>query len=62
MEEIIAEIESALPAAAGRIDFAGPPLPFPDELDASEFAEIVGSVPLTPLGDGVAQTIRHFQR
>ena len=40
----------------------GPPLPFPPELDASRFAEVVGEVALTPLEDGVAATIAHFRR
>ncbi len=60
--EIVAEIEHAAPDAAGRIEFGGAPLPFPEELDSSEFAAIVGSLPLTPLSDGVAETIQHFRR
>jgi len=34
----------------------------PDELDSGTFADIVGSVPLTPLSEGVAATIAHFRR
>ncbi len=62
IEEIAAEIERCVPEVAGRIEVGGPPLPFPGELDSSGFAAIVGSLALTPLNEGVAETIRHFQR
>jgi nucleoside-diphosphate-sugar epimerase len=61
IDEVVAEIERALPDAAGLIEFGGPSLPFPDELDSHEFAAIVGNVPVTALADGVAETIRHFR-
>lgn len=61
IDEVVAEIERALPDAAGLIEFGGPALPFPAELDSHEFAGIVGDVPVTPLADGVAETIRHFR-
>jgi UDP-glucuronate 4-epimerase len=59
---VVAEIERAVPEAAGRIAFSGPPLPFPDELDSTEFAAVVGDLALTPFADGVAETINHFRR
>lgn len=62
IEEVVAEIERAVPEVAGRIEINGPPLPFPEELDSSTFADIVGSVPLTPLSEGIAATIAHFRR
>lgn len=61
IDHVVAEIERVAPEATGRIEFGGPALPFPDELDSSEFARIVGNVPLTALADGVAQTIDHFR-
>jgi nucleoside-diphosphate-sugar epimerase len=61
VDEIVTEIERIVPSVSGRIEVSGPALPFPDELDSSTFAEIVGSVPLTPLSDGVAATIAHFR-
>ena len=61
-EDVVAAIERAVPEVAGRIEVTGPPLPFPPELDASRFAEVVGAVALTPLEDGVAATIAHFRR
>ncbi|MGZ4289211.1 MAG: NAD-dependent epimerase/dehydratase family protein [Gaiellaceae bacterium] len=61
VEEIVAEITRCVPEAAGRIDVDGPPLPFPEELDATSFARIVGPVPVTPLAEGVKETIQHFR-
>jgi nucleoside-diphosphate-sugar epimerase len=61
MEEIIAAIEAAEPSAAGRITFAGPPLPFPEELDDAGLRAALGSPPHTPLATGVAQTISIFK-
>ena len=55
-------IERAVPEARGTIAVEGPPLPFPEELDASAFVEVVGEVPLTPFDEGVAATIAHFRR
>jgi nucleoside-diphosphate-sugar epimerase len=61
IDEVVAEIERAIPEAAGLIEFGGPALPFPAELDSHEFAGIVGDVPVTALAHGVAETIRHFR-
>ena len=61
VDEIVATIERAAPEAAGRISYEGPPLPFPDELDSTSFATVVGDVALTPFADGVAATIDHFR-
>lgn len=60
MDEVVAAIEAAAPAAAGTIDHADEPLPFPAEADASSFAAAVGDVPATPLGDGVADAVERF--
>jgi nucleoside-diphosphate-sugar epimerase len=62
MEEIVAAIEAAAPEAAGQISFAGPPLPFPEELDDAGLRAALGDPPHTPLGEGVAQTIAIFRQ
>jgi nucleoside-diphosphate-sugar epimerase len=62
IEAVVAEIERVVPEVAGRIEVSGPALPFPEELDSTTFAAIVGSVPLTPLSEGIAATIAHFRR
>jgi nucleoside-diphosphate-sugar epimerase len=60
--EAVAEIERVVPESAGRIGFEGPPLPFPEALDSSEFTSVVGSVRVTPFSQGVAETVAHFRR
>jgi nucleoside-diphosphate-sugar epimerase len=62
IDDVVGEIVRAVPEAGGRIEVTGPPLPFPQELDSSEFASVVGDVALTPLAEGVAATIEHFAR
>ena len=61
MEEIVAAIEAAEPAARGRISFAGPSLPFPEELDDAGLRAALGTLPFTPLDEGVAQSIALFR-
>jgi nucleoside-diphosphate-sugar epimerase len=62
IEEVVAEIERVVPESAGRIGFEGPPLPFPDTLDSSRFRSVVGTVRVTPFGEGVAETVWHFRQ
>jgi nucleoside-diphosphate-sugar epimerase len=57
MEDVVAAIEAAVPEAAGTITFEPQGLPFPAVLESD------GSVPfvVTPLVDGVAETVAHFR-
>jgi nucleoside-diphosphate-sugar epimerase len=61
MEQIVAAIEAAEPAAQGQISFGGPALPFPEELDDAGLRAALGSLPYTPLQEGVAQSIALFK-
>ena len=61
MDEVVAAIEQAEPGAAGRISYEDTPLPFPDGQDDEPLRALLGDLPYTPLTEGVAQTIRHFQ-
>ena len=61
-EEIVAAIELAAPAAAGKLGWADTTLPFPAELEAAALERAIGALPRTPLADGVAATIEHFRR
>lgn len=61
MEEIVAAIETAEPAARGQITFAGPALPFPEELDDASLRAALGPLPFTPLDEGVAQSVALFK-
>jgi nucleoside-diphosphate-sugar epimerase len=61
-QQVIAAIESMLPAIRGRITFDDVPLPFPPEVDSSALAKVVGELQFTPLQQGVAETIAIFQK
>jgi nucleoside-diphosphate-sugar epimerase len=60
--DVVKEIERVVAEVTNQIDVSGPALPFPEELDSTTFADIVGSVPVTPLSEGIAATIAHFRR
>jgi UDP-glucuronate 4-epimerase len=60
MREIVSLIERHVPEAAGSITFADQPLPFPYDLDTSGLAPL-GAVRVTPLADGVGQTIDAYR-
>jgi UDP-glucuronate 4-epimerase len=61
VQEIIAAIEQAEPAAAGRITAEEEPLPFPASIDSASFTELVGGPVSRPLTDGVAEAIERFR-
>ncbi len=61
MREVVAAIESAAPEMRGQITFEEKPLPFPDEVDGSPLARVIGPLPHTPLAEGVAWTVRRFR-
>jgi UDP-glucuronate 4-epimerase len=56
MREVVAAIEAAAPEAAGTIAFEDVPRPFPEELHAGGL-----EVELTPLAQGVRETVDHFR-
>ena len=60
--QVIAAIEQAEPSAHGRITFDDTPLPFPPEVDNQALVAAIGSIPFTPLTDGVAETMEIFHR
>lgn len=62
MREVIAAIESAAPEVKGKITFDDKPLPFPEDMDDTAFAQTLGRIPETPLTEGVRQTIDIFRR
>jgi nucleoside-diphosphate-sugar epimerase len=62
VDEIVAAIERVVPGSAARIRVAGDVLPFPEDVDATPFAALVGEQAVTPLEDGVAATIAFFGR
>ena len=62
MDEVVAAIETAEPSARGRITYEGAALPFSDGQDDAPLRALLGELPLTPLADGVAQTVAHFKK
>ena len=50
-----------MPGAAGLIDFEPGDLPFPSEID-HDGIEAVDPGPVTPLGDGIAETVDIVRR
>jgi nucleoside-diphosphate-sugar epimerase len=61
MDEIVAAIETAEPAAKGTITYEDFEIPFPKGQKDDALRALLGDVPRTPLNDGVAQTIAHFK-
>lgn len=59
--EVVAAIEAAAPAAAGKVAWGGTQLPFPAELEAGALEATLGPLPQTPLSDGVRATIERFR-
>jgi nucleoside-diphosphate-sugar epimerase len=59
--QVIAAIEQAAPAMAGRITFTDTALPFPDELDDSGLRALLPDPPETDLAAGVRATVEAFR-
>jgi nucleoside-diphosphate-sugar epimerase len=62
MKEVVGAIDAAVPGMAGQITFAEQPLALPDGTEDSELVKAVGTVPNTPLTQGVAATIQNFKQ
>jgi UDP-glucuronate 4-epimerase len=62
MDEVVAAIEAAAPAAAGLIEFDDVLLPFPSEVDAASLGETIGAVAELTFTEGVADAVARFRR
>ncbi|MFZ0014351.1 MAG: NAD(P)-dependent oxidoreductase [Acidimicrobiia bacterium] len=58
--DFVATTREVAGASAGRISVSHRPLPFPDDADTTGL-DIVGSTPITPLEDGIAETLEFFR-
>ena len=58
--DVVAEIEHASSNAVGSITYADEPLAIPAEMDDTAVREALGSLPSTPLAEGVRATISRF--
>lgn len=61
MGEVVAAIEAAAPEAAGLVTFVDAQLPFPAELESGGLEAAVGPLRLTPLAEGVRETVERFR-
>lgn len=61
MREIVSAIEAAAPEAAGLVTFVDAQLPFPAELESGGLEAAAGPLRLTPLADGVRETVERFR-
>ena len=59
--DVVAEIERALPEARGRVTYEDAPLAIPAEFDDTAIRTVLGTVPSTPLSEGVRATIERFE-
>ena len=62
MTEVIDAIEEAEPTMRGQISFDDVALPYPEEMDDRAVRAVMGDLPVTPLTEGVQQTIGTFKR
>jgi hypothetical protein len=60
MQEVVAAIESAAPAVAGRVFWEEGQLPFPEALQGNQLERLIGPLEATSLADGVRATVEHF--
>lgn len=60
MQDVVDAIDEAAPGAAGSITFDDMQLPFPEELEATALERAIGPVHVTPLREGVRETIARF--
>lgn len=61
IEDIISEIEAAQPSSRATITYDANPLPFPERIDNAPLTALLGGVRITPLADGVRETIAIFK-
>ena len=61
VDEIVATIAEVVPASRGEITHGERLLPFPGAFDGSPIEAALGPLPMTPLREGVAQTITAYR-
>ncbi len=61
MSEVVSAIEASAPEVAGMITFVDTQLPFPAELESGGLEAAVGTLRLTPLAEGVHDTVERLR-
>src|SRR5690606_22247437 len=59
VSDVSRAIRSEIPGA--KIDFAGEAVPMAPHIAATDNERLLGAIPVTPLGDGIAQTVAHYR-
>lgn len=62
MDEVVAAIETAVPASVGSITYEANLLPVPVGQDDQPLRDLLGTVPHTPLEEGVTESVTLFRR
>ena len=62
MQAIVSAIEEAEPSSRGAITYEDQPLPFPSEIDNMPLIKLLGRLRVTPLVEGVGESIRIFKK
>jgi len=62
MDDVIREIATSAPSSGGTITCSDNPLPFPVQIDNAPLIKLLGSLRVTPLPRGVAESIRAFKK
>ncbi len=62
MQAVINAVEAAEPRSKGAITYEDKPLPFPSEIDNAPLIKLLSGLRVTPLADGVAESIRIFKQ
>lgn len=57
--EVIAAIQAEVPGAL--VDFLGPEVPMAADITETPFAALLGTIPRTALGEGIARTVAHYR-
>jgi len=60
--DVVDKIEAAVPALRGKITHETNSLPFPEEIDNKPLVSLLGGFAVTPLADGVRETIEIFKK
>jgi UDP-glucuronate 4-epimerase len=62
IQDVVREIVDAEPSARDKITYDEVPLPFPAEIDNAPLVALLGGLRVTPLADGVRETIALFKK
>ncbi len=61
VDELVSAIADSAPASRGRITFGERILPFPAAFDGTPVEQALGTLPVTPVGEGVRRTIETYR-